>query len=126
MAPGAPAGPAAAPGAPAAPAAPPADLPKDKPAKEVSVPTPANIVVSLPADAKLLVDDALTTSTSSLRRLTSPELAPGKEYHYTLKAQIVRDGQTLTAVERITVRAGEETEVSLPVARFAGASVAAK
>jgi uncharacterized protein (TIGR03000 family) len=121
----APAG-APAPGG-AAPAGKPADLPTDagKP-KEVSLPAPATIVVALPADARLLVDDVATTSTSAVRRFTSPELAPGKVYHYTLTAEIVRDGQTLRVSEQVAVRAGTETQVSLSAAKFAGASLAAK
>jgi uncharacterized protein (TIGR03000 family) len=118
----APAGPAG-PGAPGAPGAPPADLPKDK---KTSMAAPASIVVRLPADAALRIDDQLTASKSELRRFTSPELAPEKEYHYTLQAEIVRDGQKLTVTERVTVRAGEETQVMLPLAKFAGTSVASR
>jgi len=82
---------------------------------------PATIVVSLPADAKLLIDDAATTSTAALRTFESPALEAGKDHHYTLKAEIVRDGKSVTATKRITVRAGEETrvELALPVASVA-------
>src|SRR5262249_26990094 len=50
-----------------------------------------------------------------------PALEPGKEFNYTLKGEIVRDGKTVTASQRITVRAGEETRVNLefPTARVA-------
>jgi uncharacterized protein (TIGR03000 family) len=117
----APAGPG---GAPAAPGGAPGDLPKDK--GKVNIAAPASIVVNLPADARLMVDDTMTTSTSEMRRFTSPELAPGRDYHYTLKAEIVRDGQTLTAMERVTVRAGEETQISLNGAKFTISSVAGR
>jgi uncharacterized protein (TIGR03000 family) len=104
--------------------APPPVEKKDK--DEVLVPTPATITVSLPADAKLLVDDTLTASTSATRTFVSPSLAPGQAFHYTLKAEIVRDGQKLSATEVVTVRAGRETRVSLTSAQFADASVASK
>ena len=55
-----------------------------------------------------------------------PPLERGKNYQYTLTAAIVRDGQKLAATERVTVRAGQETRVSLPPARFATASVVQK
>jgi uncharacterized protein (TIGR03000 family) len=88
---------------------------------------PATITVSVPADAKLFVDDAATTSVSETRTFTSPTLNTGKDYHYTLKAEIVRQGQKLTASERVTVRAGEETKVSFTQTQFVAAdSVAAK
>jgi uncharacterized protein (TIGR03000 family) len=82
---------------------------------------PATIVVSLPADAKLLVDGAPTTSTSALRTFESPALQVGMDHHYTLKAEFARDGKTVSASKRIAVRAGEETRVSfdLPEATVA-------
>ncbi len=81
--------------------------------KEVSVPTPATMVVSLPAEAKLLIDDAATTSTSSLRVFASPSLEPGKDFYYTLRGELVRDGQTILTSQRVKVRAGQETRVQL-------------
>jgi uncharacterized protein (TIGR03000 family) len=93
--------------------------------KEVSVPAPAVITVSLPADATLMIDDTMTRSTSANRTFVSPTLAPGQDYHYTLKAEIVRDGRTMSASEMVTVRAGEETRVSLTSASF-GTSVVQK
>jgi uncharacterized protein (TIGR03000 family) len=82
---------------------------------------PATIIVSLPADAKLLIDGAATTSTSALRTLESPALQAGMDHHYTLTAELVQDGKPVTATKRITVRAGEETRVALdlPVASVA-------
>ena len=72
-------------------------------------PAPATIVVDLPADAKLLIDNELTTTTGSSRVFVSPTLNPGQEYHYTLKAEIVRDGKPVTVEQVIAVRAGETT-----------------
>lgn len=98
------------------------EMPKEK-EKAGEVAAPATIVVTLPADARLTVDDAATSSTSSTRVLMSPTLEPGREFHYTLKAEIVRDGKTQATSQRITVRAGEQTRVNL---QFPVASVAQK
>jgi uncharacterized protein (TIGR03000 family) len=89
---------------------------------------PANITISLPADAVLWIDDRLTASTSAQRQFITPALPAGKDFHYTLKAEIVRDGQKLTASERVTVRAGAETRTrfTLPDSRFAATNVAAR
>ena len=114
----------AGPGAPGAPGAPPADLPKD--GKKTSLNAPATIVVNLPADATLTIDGQATTSTSANRTFISPELAAGRDFSYTLRAEITREGQTMSCTEQVNVRAGEETMVSLPMAKFAAASVAAK
>jgi uncharacterized protein (TIGR03000 family) len=75
--------------------------------------TPATIVVSLPADARLSVDDVPTTSTSANRVFVSPPLPPGRDYHYALKAEVVRDGQPLTVTRQVRARAGETSRVTL-------------
>jgi uncharacterized protein (TIGR03000 family) len=86
-------------------------------------PTKATIVVSLPADATLTVDDNPTTSTSATRVFASPPLQPGKQYTYTLKAEIVRDGQKVVAEKKVPVRAGQESRVTLD---FPARSVASR
>jgi uncharacterized protein (TIGR03000 family) len=105
---------------------PPDDAPKPKVGTEANIPAPATIIVSLPADAKLMIDDFATKSTSASRVFTSPELNPAQAFSYTLKAEIVRNGQTLTATEQVSVRAGAETRVSLSAEKFATAAVAQK
>jgi uncharacterized protein (TIGR03000 family) len=74
---------------------------------------PATIVVTLPEDATLSIDDSPTTSTSGNRVFVSPSLPTGREYHYTLKAEVMRDGKPVTVEEKITVKAGEETRIEL-------------
>jgi uncharacterized protein (TIGR03000 family) len=84
---------------------------------------PATILVTLPAQARLLIDGAATTSTSGTRLFVSPNLEPGRAYVYTLRAEMVRDGQTVAQEQRVTVRAGEQTRVPIT---FADAGVAAR
>lgn len=84
-------------------------------------PAAATIVVSLPADAKLLIEDQATRSTSDLRTFLSPALEPGKEFEYTLKAELSRGGQAQTTTTKVTIRAGEESFVRL---EFPGAGIA--
>jgi uncharacterized protein (TIGR03000 family) len=88
-------------------------MPERAPAPKSGSLAPATIVVSVPADAKLLINDAPTTSTSGLRTFESPALETGKDFHYTVKAEAIRDGKTITNSKEITVRGGEETRVSL-------------
>jgi uncharacterized protein (TIGR03000 family) len=83
---------------------------------------PARIVVTLPADAKLTFDDRATRSTSEKRIFATPELAPGKNYTYTVRAEIVRDGQIHSMAQQITVRAGEETQVNMNTSEFIAAA----
>jgi uncharacterized protein (TIGR03000 family) len=76
---------------------------------------PATIEDSLPADAQLTVDGVATRSTSSRRSFITPPLKPGTSFHYTFRAQIVREGKTITIEKQVFVRAGLETAVSLDV-----------
>jgi len=96
---------------------------KAKGEEEANRAAPATIIVSLPADATLKVDDYLTTSKSATRVFVSPNLNRGQEFTYTLTGEIVREGQSVVATKRIAVRAGEETRVAL---EFPMAVVASK
>ena len=102
----------AAPGqAPAAPPAAPAGA------------SPATVVVTLPADARLTIQGRATKSTSGVRTFVTPPLRPGQGYRYTFKAQFVREGQTITVTRDVPVRAGRQTAVSLDVPGTAAAAV---
>lgn len=90
---------------------PPEKVPSPK--KETMAPAPATIFVSLPAEAKLIVDDVVTKSTSSDRVFVSPALPRGQDFSYTLTAEVVRDGKAVSVSRKVAVRAGEETRVSL-------------
>lgn len=83
----------------------------------------ATLVVTLPADATLSIDDATTSSISANRVFVTPALEAGKEYEYTLKAQIVRDGKKQIVTEKVTVRAGKTSQVEL---KLPAASIAAQ
>jgi len=83
-------------------------MPKSAPQKTEA---PAVIQVSLPADARLIVDGYVTTSTSSQRTFITPVLPQGEAYNYTLRAEVVRDGRTVVETQQVTVRGGEETRV---------------
>lgn len=89
-----------------------------EPPKEIS--NQATIVVTIPAGAKLSIDNNPTSSTANVRTFVSPALEPGKEYVYTLKAEIAIEGKIETVVKEITVRANETTRVN-----FEASSVAA-
>ena len=99
--------------------APPAMPPKAGAPTEAMIAGPATIVVTLPADARLNIDGVATKQVSGVRQFTTPELAAGQTFFYTLTAEVVRDGQTLTSMQKVAVRAGEQTNVVLPAEQFA-------
>jgi uncharacterized protein (TIGR03000 family) len=84
---------------------------KVPPPKKTSLTVPATIVVSLPADARLFVDGAPTSSTSERRALVTPGLEVGTTYFYTVRAEVVRDGLTMEQTQRVLVRGGISTPV---------------
>lgn len=83
----------------------------------------AQVIVHLPADAKLFVDDHLMTTSSERRVFKTPALEAGQTYYYILKAEVVREGKTIAEDRRILVHAGEVVEANFadleaaPVAR---------
>lgn len=74
---------------------------------------PATVEVSLPPDAKLLIDSTPVAAEGSMRRLVSPPIDPGQDYTYLLTGTIMRDGKEQKVEKRINVRAGQTTRVTL-------------
>jgi uncharacterized protein (TIGR03000 family) len=75
----------------------------------------ATLVVNLPEDATLTIDNEPTASTSDKRVFVTPSLEAGKEYEYTLKAKAVRDGKVQTRTAKVTVRPGEVSRIELTI-----------
>jgi uncharacterized protein (TIGR03000 family) len=67
----------------------------------------ARVLVDLPADAKLYIDDQLMKTTSEHRTFNTPRLDVTQTYYYELRAEVVRDGKPVTMTKRITLKAGE-------------------
>jgi uncharacterized protein (TIGR03000 family) len=74
---------------------------------------PARVIVELPEDAKLFVDDQEMKTLSAKRVFRTPSLEPGQTYYYILRAEVARDGKSLSQTKRILVRAGEEVQTAL-------------
>ncbi len=91
--------------------------------KKASLNVPATIVVSLPADARLIVDGTPTTSTSDRRTLVTPVLENGATYVYTMQAEVTREGRVMTQSQQVTVRGGETSNVQF---NFSAQSVASR
>ena len=74
----------------------------------------ARLIVTLPPDAKLYVDDKLTKATSERRVFNSPALDEGQTYYYILRAEVVRDGKAQSETKRVLLHAGDVIETSFP------------
>lgn len=83
--------------------------------KTMYLPVPANraqVIVNLPADARLYANGQLTALTSAERVFVSPVLEANHNYQYSLKVEFVRDGKTISDSKVVNVRAGESSQVS--------------
>jgi len=72
----------------------------------------AHVTVRLPADAQLYVDGVLCTlSPSPVRSFDTPKLEFGHKYSYTLKAEVVRNGNTRSESQRVLLEPGKDVNV---------------
>ncbi len=85
----------------------------DEPAKPVSVgkdstiPTPAKITVKLPESGTLFIDGKKHDKTGTERQFTTPPLPAGKEFAYSMKLEMVRNGQPEEVTQKVIFHAGE-------------------
>lgn len=70
------------------------------------------LAVTVPENARLYVNDAETKSTGAFRRFVSRGLRPGATYTYTLRAEVDRNGETLSDVKTIKVTGGKATRIA--------------
>jgi uncharacterized protein (TIGR03000 family) len=84
----------------------------DKKPEEAAAPNEGTVIVQLPADAQLFVDDQLADLTSATRWFVTPALAMDKDYYYTIRAEATRAGRTLAQSARVVVRAGQVSRVN--------------
>ena len=101
------------------PVTPPAGAPVTPPGKTDTIPQAkptssgllnnnrARLLVDLPADAKLYIDDQLMKTTSEHRTFNTPRLDSNLTYYYELRAEVVRDGKPVTMTKRVTLKAGD-------------------
>jgi uncharacterized protein (TIGR03000 family) len=67
--------------------------------------------VSVPASAKVYVNDRLTTSTGEVRQFVSRGLEAGKSYRFEVRAEMDDNGKTVTDTQTVVVTAGSQENV---------------
>jgi uncharacterized protein (TIGR03000 family) len=75
--------------------------------KDTMAPSRAKLIVELPPDAKLYIDDLPMKTTSEVRSFNTPVLERGQSYYYMVRAEVIRDGKPVTQTRRVIVRAGQ-------------------
>ena len=73
----------------------------------------AYLNVSVPADAKVYLQDQLMTVGGTQRRFVTPQMENGVQHVYTVKVEVVRNGQTIVKTAQAAVAAGQEVGVSV-------------
>lgn len=76
-------------------------------------PRGATLLVTLPEDAVLELENVRMESSGGVRRFNIPPLEPGKGYPYRIQATWVEGEKPRTVERTITVRAGETVTVNL-------------
>jgi uncharacterized protein (TIGR03000 family) len=70
-------------------------------------PTKAKLVVELPANAKLFIDDMPMKADTRVRSFNTPALEPGQAYYYMVRVETMHDGKPVSETRRVIVRAGQ-------------------
>jgi uncharacterized protein (TIGR03000 family) len=107
---------------------------KDEPKKtktDAGRPARAIVVLSVPAGATVTVEGQALKSTGGERTFLSPELEPGREFVYVVRAVVVVSGREEAETQKVKVTAGETSRISFEtlfarVEAAAGRSVAEK
>lgn len=93
----------------------------------------AVINVTVPADAKIYVNDKITSSTGNTRRFVSRDLEPGFNFEYEIRAEMRVDGRLVREVKTVTLNGGESRNIefnldpsSTPDSQVVGAPVETK
>jgi uncharacterized protein (TIGR03000 family) len=77
-----------------------------------SQPDAGYLLVSVPADAKVFVNGRATTSTGGERQYVSRGLENGQHYSYEVRAEVVRDGKTVSETKVAQLSAGSQANLS--------------
>ncbi len=88
--------------------------PKEEKEKKGEAASKAKLIVEVPADAKLYIDDQLMKIESPRRVFNTPRLDKDQAYYYILRVQVVREGKTYSETRRVIIRAGDEVRASFP------------
>jgi uncharacterized protein (TIGR03000 family) len=80
-------------------------LPKPKDDKEQT--SRAKVVIDVPAQAKLYIDDQLMPEKAGKRTFVTPVLKAGQTYYYDVKIVVTREGQEQAQTTRVLLQAGE-------------------
>jgi uncharacterized protein (TIGR03000 family) len=72
----------------------------------------AHLNLQVPADAKVIINDHVTTSTGEARQYVSRGLQPGMKYRFEVRAEVVRNGATQSRTKVVELQANGSAELT--------------
>lgn len=70
------------------------------------------MTVRVPSQAKIFINDRLTTSLGTVRQYITRQLGSGMIYTYNVRAEITRDGRTITQTRTMQLKAGQHIDLA--------------
>ncbi len=67
----------------------------------------SKVIIEVPVNAKLFVDDNLMNGTAAQRVFQTPPLSPDQTYFYEIRVEVMNKGKVATDSQRIVIRPGE-------------------
>lgn len=87
------------------------------PADAENVPTPkadeGAINLHVPGDAKVFINGVATTSSGLRRNYISRGLEAGKQYTFEVRAEVIRDGETVSETKSVTLGGGKSANLDM-------------
>jgi uncharacterized protein (TIGR03000 family) len=71
----------------------------------------ADIIVQVASDAEVWIEGVRTKQKGALREFVSPPLDPGVNYAYEIRATWKNNGEVVSDVQRVAVRAGDRMKI---------------
>jgi uncharacterized protein (TIGR03000 family) len=85
--------------------------PKDK-GEQTAAPDKARMIVEVPAEAKLFIDDKPMKTISGTRSFSTPALVQGETYYYEVRIEVMRDGKPVSETKKVVIKPGEVAKVN--------------
>lgn len=74
------------------------------------------LTVDVPEDAKIFVNGQATKSTGEHREYVSRNLELGYTYTYDIRAEMIRDGETVVELKKVDLKAGQTARLAFGIA----------
>jgi uncharacterized protein (TIGR03000 family) len=101
------------PATPAAPAKPAEQMPPPKAPGDMVL-NQGKVIIEVPENAKLYVDNQLIKTPAGRRTFNTPTLQPGQAYFYVFRLEMDVNGKSQSETKQVIVRAGQSSEVAFP------------